>query len=64
MWSQRFDYDKTLLLKQALLGDKQIPYDVVQHNGHLIDGEASENIDYFEDVPEIDYKPLPNEEAR
>ncbi|XP_009130159.2 uncharacterized protein LOC103854945 isoform X1 [Brassica rapa] len=49
---------------EALLGDKQIPYDVVQHNGHLIDGEASENIDYFEDVPEIDYKPLPNEEAR
>ncbi|CAG7896014.1 unnamed protein product [Brassica rapa] len=49
---------------EALLGDKQIPDDVIQYNGHLIDGEAPENIDYFEDVPEIDYKPLPNEEAR
>ncbi|XP_013621449.1 PREDICTED: uncharacterized protein LOC106327752 isoform X2 [Brassica oleracea var. oleracea] len=49
---------------EALLGDKQIPDDVIQYNGHLIDGEASENIDYFEDVPEIDYKSFPNEEAR
>ncbi|CAN7046011.1 unnamed protein product [Brassica rapa subsp. trilocularis] len=49
---------------EALLGDKQIPDDVIQYNGHLIDGEASENIDYFEDVPEIDYKSIPNEEAR
>ncbi|KAF2560248.1 hypothetical protein F2Q70_00018832 [Brassica cretica] len=49
---------------ESLLGDKQIPDDVIQYNNHLIDGEAPENIDYFEDVPEIDYKSFPNEEAR
>ncbi|KAG5412190.1 hypothetical protein IGI04_008509 [Brassica rapa subsp. trilocularis] len=41
---------------EALLGDKQIPDDVIQYNGHLIDGEASENIDYFEDMNSGDYE--------
>ncbi|CAH8362064.1 unnamed protein product [Eruca vesicaria subsp. sativa] len=55
---------------EALLDDKQIQEDIIiQDNGHSIDGEAPENMDYFnkhsrafEDVIENGYKSIPNED--